>query len=273
VDISPSGIQLGSGDSIQATVSYTGLTLTLQLFDLVTNKTFTYSQAINIPQIVGANTAYVGFTGGTGGLSSSQKLISWAYSTQAVHPAFSPGAGTYSGPQNVTLSSKTPDATMYYTTNGSTPTATSALYTSPIPVSNSLTIKAIAISPMIGTSVVSSSAYVIGSSVGPLFTLAGNSFTITWRGGSLHEPVSVTPSGGFTGRVPLTCSVTGPAGAMSIPTCTVSTQPATISGAVAVTGYVFVQTQASTTIGNYTLKVQGTYGATTQSVNIPFTVN
>jgi hypothetical protein len=273
VDISPSGIQLGSGDSIQATVSYTGLTLTLQLFDLVTNKTFTYSQAINIPQIVGANTAYVGFTGGTGGLSSSQKLISWAYSTQAVHPAFSPGAGTYSGPQNVTLSSKTPDATMYYTTNGSTPTATSALYTSPIPVSNSLTIKAIAISPMIGTSVVSSSAYVIGSSVGPLFTLAGNSFTITWRGGSLHEPVSVTPSGGFTGRVPLTCSVTGPAGAVSIPTCTVSTQPATISGAVAVTGYVFVQTQASTTIGNYTLKVQGTYGATTQSVNIPFTVN
>jgi hypothetical protein len=273
VDVSPSGIQLGSGDSIQATVSYTGLTLTLQLFDLVTNKTFTYSQAINIPQIVGANTAYVGFTGGTGGLSSSQKLISWTYSTQAVHPAFSPVAGTYSGPQNVTLSSKTPDATMYYTTNGSTPTATSTQYKGPIPVSNSLTIKAIAISPTLGTSVVSSSAYVIGSSASPSFTLAGNSFTITWRGGSLHEPVSVTPSGGFTGRVPLTCSVTGPAGAVSIPTCTVSTQPATISGTVAVTGYVFVQTQASTTIGNYTLKVQGTYGATTQSVNIPFTVN
>jgi hypothetical protein len=273
VDISPSGIQLGSGDSIQATVSYTGLTLTLQLFDLVTNKTFTYSQAINIPQIVGANTAYVGFTGGTGGLSSSQKLISWTYSTQAVHPAFSPGAGTYSGPQNVTLSSKTPDATMYYTTNGSTPTATSTRYTSPILVSNSLTIKAIAISPTLGTSVVSSSAYVIGSSASPSFTLAGNSFAITWRGGSLHEPVSVTPSGGFTGRVPLTCSVTGPAGAVSIPTCTVSTQPATISGSVAVTGYVFVQTQAATTIGNYTLKVQGTYGATTQSVNIPFTLN
>ena len=273
VDISPSGIQLGSGDSIQATVSYTGLTLTLKLLDLVTNKTFTYSQAINIPQVVGANTAYVGFTGGTGGLSSSQKLISWTYSTQAVHPAFSLAAGTYSGPQTVTLSSKTPDAIMYYTTNGSTPTATSTLYTSPILVSNSLTIKAIAISPTMGTSVVSSAAYVIGSSAGPSFSLAGNSFTITWRGGSLHEPVTVTPSGGFTGKVPLTCSVTGPTGAVSLPTCTVSGQPATISGTAAVTGYLFVQTQASTTIGNYTLKVQGTYGATTQSVNIPFTVN
>jgi Chitobiase/beta-hexosaminidase C-terminal domain/Legume lectin domain len=273
VDISPSGIQLGSGDSIQAQVSYTGLTLTLKLLDLVTNKTFTMSQAINIPQIVGANTAYVGFTGGTGGLSSSQKLISWTYTTQAVHPDFSPGSGNYSVPQNVILSSKTPDAIIYYTTNGSTPTAASAVYSNPIPVSTSLTIKAIAISPTMGTSVVSSSAYVIGSSPGASFTLTGNPFTITWRGGSIHEAVTVTPSGGFTGKVPLTCSVTGPTGAVSIPTCTVSTEPATISGSAAVTGYVFVQTQALTTIGNYMLNVQGTYGATTQSGNIPFSVN
>jgi hypothetical protein len=272
VDVSPSGIQLGSGDSIQATVSYTGLTLTLKLLDLVTNKTFTYSQSINIPSIVGANTAYVGFTGGTGGLSSSQKLISWTYTTQAVHPDFSPGPGTFSSPQNVVLSSKTSGATIYYTTNGSTPTPTSTVYTSPIPVSTSLTIKAIAVSPTLGTSVVSSASYVIGSSTGASFSLAGNPFTLTWRGASIHEPVTVTPSGGFTGKVPLTCSVTGPAGAVSIPTCTVSTQPATISGTAAVTGYVFVQTQSSTTIGNYTLKVQGTYGTITQSVSIPFSV-
>jgi hypothetical protein len=146
------------------------------------------------------------------------------------------------------------------------------VYTSPIPVSTSLTIKAIAVSPTLGTSVVSSASYVIGSSTGASFSLAGNPFTLTWRGASIHEPVTVTPSGGFTGKVPLTCSVTGPAGAVSIPTCTVSTQPATISGTAAVTGYVFVQTQSSTTIGNYTLKVQGTYGTITQSVSIPFSV-
>jgi hypothetical protein len=105
------------------------------------------------------------------------------------------------------------------------------------------------------------------------FSLSGNSFVIGWRGGSVHERVTVTPSGGFTGKVPLTCSVTGPSGAVSLPTCTVSTQPSTISGTTAVTGYVFVQTQASTTIGNYVLKVQGAYGGVTQSVNIPFVVN
>jgi hypothetical protein len=272
IDISPSGIQLNSGDSIQATVSYTGLTLNLKLLDLVTKKTFTYSKSMNIPQIVGANTAYVGFTGGTGGLSSSQKLISWTYSTQAVHPSFSPGGGTYSSTQNVTLKSVTSDAVMYYTTNGSTPTAASTKYLGPIPVSNSLTIKAIAVSPTLGTSVVSSASYVIGSTSTKSFSLSGSTFTITWRGGSIHVPITVTPSGGFTGMVPLTCSVTGPSGAVSIPTCTVSTQPPAITGTTAVKGYVYVQTQTTTTIANYTLQVQGTYGGVTQSVSIPFSV-
>jgi hypothetical protein len=272
VDISPSGIQLASGDSIQATISYTGLTLNLKLLDLVTNKTFTYSQSINIPSIVGASTAYVGFTGGTGGLSASQKLISWTYSTQAVHPAFSPLPGTFSSPQSVKLTSQTPDAVIYYTTNGATPTPTSTKYTAPIAVSTSLTIKAIAVSPTLGTSVVSSAAYVIEGSTSPSFSLNGSSFMITWRGGSLHEPITVTPSGGFTGKVPLTCSVTGPVGAVSLPTCSVTTQPGTITGSGSVTGYVYVQTTSSTTAVSYTLKVQGTYGGTTQSFSIPFTV-
>ena len=83
IDISPSGIQLASGDSIQAQITYDGTTLTLMMLDLVTNKTFTTSQAINIPQVVGANTAYVGFTGGSGGLSASQKILSWTYNVQS----------------------------------------------------------------------------------------------------------------------------------------------------------------------------------------------
>ncbi len=63
VDITPSGIQLASGDSIQAQIVYDGTNLTLNLLDLVTNDKFTMTQAINIPQMVGGNTAYVGFTG------------------------------------------------------------------------------------------------------------------------------------------------------------------------------------------------------------------
>jgi hypothetical protein len=67
---------------MQANVSYNGTTLTMVLTDMVTNKTFTLSQAINIPATVGGNTAYVGFTAGTGGLSASQNIVSWTYTAQ-----------------------------------------------------------------------------------------------------------------------------------------------------------------------------------------------
>jgi Legume lectin domain/Chitobiase/beta-hexosaminidase C-terminal domain len=93
VDISPSGIELNSGDSIQAQVTYDGTTLTLNLHDLVTNDTFTMSQQINIPQIVGADSAYVGFTGGTGGLTASQKILTWTYTAK---PGPQPGSPEFS---------------------------------------------------------------------------------------------------------------------------------------------------------------------------------
>src|SRR5262249_50087637 len=142
-------------------ITYDGTTLTLNLNDLVTNKTFTMSQAINIPATVGGNTAYVGFTGGTGGLSSSQKLVRWAHATQTGPPAFAPLPGTYNSTQNVSLSSKTAGAAIYYTTNGSKPTAASTQYSKPIAVTASETINALAISSTLGTSNIASGAYVI----------------------------------------------------------------------------------------------------------------
>jgi hypothetical protein len=74
-----SGVNLHSGDIMQAVISYNGTTLTLTLTDTVTNATFTTSTAINIPSTVGANTAYVGFTGGTGGSTAIQNVLNWTY--------------------------------------------------------------------------------------------------------------------------------------------------------------------------------------------------
>ena len=51
----------------------------LTLTDTVTNATFTASQAINIPSTVGATTAYVGFTAGTGGSIATQNVLTWTY--------------------------------------------------------------------------------------------------------------------------------------------------------------------------------------------------
>ena len=60
-------------------------------------------------------------------------------------PTFSPDGGTYTSPQQVTISCSTNGATIYYTIDGTTPTASSTPYTEPITVSESLTLMAIAV--------------------------------------------------------------------------------------------------------------------------------
>jgi len=66
--------------------------------------------------------------------------------TQVTHtiatPAFDPDEGTYTGPQTVTITCATPGATIRYTTDGTEPTESSTVYTEPVTVSQSLTLKA-----------------------------------------------------------------------------------------------------------------------------------
>ena len=60
-------------------------------------------------------------------------------------PTFTPAAGTYSSTQNVTIQCETDGATIHYTTDGSEPTTDSPVYNSAITVSETTTIKAIAV--------------------------------------------------------------------------------------------------------------------------------
>jgi Chitobiase/beta-hexosaminidase C-terminal domain/Legume lectin domain/Fn3 associated len=73
------GVNLHSGDIFKVHITYDGTTLTMTITDTVTNATFTTSWPINIPATVGANTALVGFTAGTGGQTAIQEIISWTY--------------------------------------------------------------------------------------------------------------------------------------------------------------------------------------------------
>ena len=149
VDLTSSGIVLSSGDTIAAQLVYNGTTLTLNLTDTVTNKTFGQAFTVDIPSMVGADTAYVGFTGGTGGSTAIQNIKTWTYTPGTTHvaadPIFNPLPGTYTSTQNVSLSSATTGAIIYYTVDGSTPTHSSTVYSAPIVVSGaSLTIRAFA---------------------------------------------------------------------------------------------------------------------------------
>ena len=60
-------------------------------------------------------------------------------------PTFSPAGGTYYGPQTVTLSCATEGAEIHYTLDGTTPDGTSAVYSEPLTISTTTTVKAIAI--------------------------------------------------------------------------------------------------------------------------------
>ena len=76
-------------------------------------------------------------------------------------PTFSPAAGTYSSAQDVTISCGTSGATIYYTTDGSTPTTSDAVYSTSINVSASTTIKAIAVKEGNNNSAVATAIYTI----------------------------------------------------------------------------------------------------------------
>jgi hypothetical protein len=120
-------------------------------------------------------------------------------------PTFSVAAGTYTAVQSVTISDATSGATIYYTTNGNTPTVSSPVYTgTAIPVTITTTIKAFAVgAPGFSNSPVATAVYTLP----PDFILNSyvSSFIIpNGLGGS--ATLSLTPLFGFTGNVVLTCS-------------------------------------------------------------------
>lgn len=64
---------------------------------------------------------------------------------QVAMPVINPNGGEVAAGTEVTITCATPDAKIYYTTNGDTPSAASNLYNTPIVISEAQTIKAIAI--------------------------------------------------------------------------------------------------------------------------------
>ena len=74
-------------------------------------------------------------------------------------PEFNPPSGTYVDPQSIVISTSTTGATIYYTTDGSTPTTSSSVYSSPINVASTTTIRAIATKSGLDDSGVASATY------------------------------------------------------------------------------------------------------------------
>ena len=88
-------VNLAGGNPIAVTLRYDGATLSLALKDTVTSAVFNTAWAANLPSILGTNTAYVGFTGGSGGVASRQQVSGFFFASLvslALEPA---GAGAW----------------------------------------------------------------------------------------------------------------------------------------------------------------------------------
>ena len=155
----------------------------------------TYSSAITVNETTTIKAIAVkdGMTDST--VASATYTINIPPQTVAT-PTFTPEAGTYTEAQNVTISCATEGAVIHYTTDGSTPTASSTAYNSAITVSETTTVKAIAVKDGMTDSAVASATYMINI---PPQTVATPAFSP--EAGTYTEAQNVTISCATEGAV------------------------------------------------------------------------
>ena len=114
------------------------------------------------------------------------------YTLKVADPTFTPTEGTYSSQQTVAITTTTTgDVTIYYTTDGTTPTASSDVYSSPITISELTTLKVLAKKDNFTNSNVKSAIFKILSSKASTYT---SNVTLTTTGGENAEDATVSIS-------------------------------------------------------------------------------
>jgi Bacterial Ig-like domain (group 3)/Legume lectin domain len=79
VNLSATGIDLHSEHVFNVAMNYNGTTLKVVILDTNSGVSNTQNYTVNIPTTVGASSAFVGFTGATGGLAAKQDILNWTF--------------------------------------------------------------------------------------------------------------------------------------------------------------------------------------------------
>lgn len=159
----------------------------------------------NLPGNLSAPATWTGKSGDLwlfGGQTNSYSYLNdlWLFQpssapdfTVAAAPVILPAVDTYNLPQSITITDTTPGEFIYYTTDGiTTPTTSSSVYSSAIPVSATQTVQAIAVAPNYLNSELAASTFTINIPSIPSQIISG-----------------LSPSTYLAGRLPFTLTVNG----------------------------------------------------------------
>jgi Chitobiase/beta-hexosaminidase C-terminal domain/Abnormal spindle-like microcephaly-assoc'd, ASPM-SPD-2-Hydin len=134
--------------------------------------------------------------GGGGGSSSggsSQTAPPPPNSQTAATPTIQPAGGTFSSPQTVSITDSTAASTVYYTTDGSTPTSSSPVYSAPFALNSATKVQAIASASAYTNSAVATSTFKFRTGAGTYPITISVTATPTGSSKSLQlDPISLT---------------------------------------------------------------------------------
>jgi len=175
--------------------------------------------------------------------STASSVVMASYSMQVAQPAFSPTAGTFTSPARVTITTATPGTVIHYTSDGSTPTAASPAYSSPVDVGTTVTLKAVGMRSGWSDSTVRSGVFTMNFG-----TLSAP--TLTTTPGSYEEQVVVTLAAQELSTIRYTTN-----GSTPTATSTVYSGPLTLSATTTIKAKAFRTdyTTSAETSGTYTI--------------------
>ncbi len=229
VNLNGTGINLGSiaNDVFDAHLVYNSSTdiLDVTISDLTLgNAAWSTAFDVDIQTLIEGNTAYAGFTGSTNATgTSSQKILSWTYQAgrsttpPTASPVFSKNSGTYPGTQTITLTDTTPNAVIYYTTDGSQPGSASTVYAGPITVTGAETITALALAPGDLVSAPVANSYSISPLIGSLSANYGADYASVTLSGSGFGAIQGSSTVTFNGAVATAKSWSNTSVTVSVP--------------------------------------------------------
>jgi hypothetical protein len=160
VDLTGSGIDLHSGHVFNVHMVYDGANLTMTITDATTNAAFTHAFPINIPATVGGNSAYVGFTGGTGGLTAIQEVITWTYVSNGgtQPPTLTSIAVTPANPSAAAGTTVQFTATGTYSDNSTKDITSSVTWASGTPAAATINTSGVATAVAVGSTTISATS-------------------------------------------------------------------------------------------------------------------